>query len=134
MKTLLAKLCIVAGCITFTAQAIDVSATTALPTTTSLAESLLAAQRNSISDDELFGTKVSYSTDVSQKQAEQAVGELWPILGAIVTVGGAIASCVKAKHTTRTETVCENANGDGEGVTCRVVTVVEVNYEWDCPG
>jgi hypothetical protein len=131
MKNLLLKLFVIASCITFSVQSMNASATVVTSSsTTSLAASLMAAEKRSgISDEELFGAKVSYSTDLSQSQANGAVGEAWWVPPALIVTY--LVSCVKVKH----KEIYANQCTDNAGVrTCSMVLVgLEKEYGMDCP-
>jgi hypothetical protein len=135
MKKILVNFGITCFCMMFASQSVQASvAATSAQSTTSLAQSLLTAERAAISDEELFGSKLPYVTNVSEKEAKAAVGEALPaVIWGIGAIVGGIASCVKIKRTERVEMVCENI-GDSEQQTCRAVVVVETTHEWDCPG
>jgi hypothetical protein len=131
MKNLLLNLCVVASCITISAQSMNATASVvAAPSTTSLAVSLQEAQkRNNISDEELFGAKVSYSTELSQSQSNGAVGEgFWVPAGIVVAY---LVSCVKMNYKEILSQVC---TGEGTQRRCEMqVTGVEREIGIDCP-
>jgi hypothetical protein len=129
MKNLLAKVCIVASCVTFSAQSLNAAAAPAVePSTTSLAASLMAAEkRNAVSDEELFGEALSYSTELNPIQADAAVGQILPVVVLAGAAAGFLLSCYKSVSKTETRTEC-----DANGTNCKTVITVTQYTAWDC--